>query len=44
MRSSHEGVIVRPIGSSLVMCPPLVITEGQIDRIVDAIGDRCSRD
>jgi adenosylmethionine-8-amino-7-oxononanoate aminotransferase len=38
-----EGVIVRPIGSSLVMCPPLVITESQIDRIVDALAAVLSR-
>jgi adenosylmethionine-8-amino-7-oxononanoate aminotransferase len=38
-----EGVIVRPIGSSLVMCPPLVITESQIDRIVDALATVLSR-
>jgi adenosylmethionine-8-amino-7-oxononanoate aminotransferase len=38
-----EGVIVRPIGSSLVMCPPLVITESQIDRIIDALAAVLSR-
>jgi adenosylmethionine-8-amino-7-oxononanoate aminotransferase len=30
-----RGVIVRPLGTALAMCPPLVITDEQIDRIVD---------
>lgn len=38
-----EGVIVRPLGNSLVMCPPLVITESQVDRIVDALATVLSR-
>jgi len=32
-----EGVIVRPLGSALAMCPPLVTTDEQVDRIVDAL-------
>jgi adenosylmethionine-8-amino-7-oxononanoate aminotransferase len=32
------GVILRPLGNALVMCPPLVITDDEIDRIVDAVG------
>lgn len=32
------GVIVRPLpGNSLALCPPLVITEEQIDRVVDTM-------
>ena len=32
------GVITRAIGDhSLTFCPPLVITDAQIDRIVDAL-------
>lgn len=35
-----QGVIVRPIpGNSLSMCPPLVITDEQIGRIVDVLAD-----
>ena len=35
-----KGVIVRPIPPNhLSMCPPLVITDGEIDRMVEAIGD-----
>jgi adenosylmethionine-8-amino-7-oxononanoate aminotransferase len=34
------GVIVRPIPPNhLAMCPPLVITDAQIDRMVEAIGE-----
>jgi adenosylmethionine-8-amino-7-oxononanoate aminotransferase len=33
-----EGVIVRPVpGNSLAVCPPLVITDGEMDRVVDAV-------
>lgn len=38
-----HGVIVRPIGNNLVMCPPLVITESQVDRMVDALAAVLSR-
>jgi 4-aminobutyrate---pyruvate transaminase len=32
------GVIVRPLpGNALAMCPPLVITDEQIDRLVDTM-------
>jgi adenosylmethionine-8-amino-7-oxononanoate aminotransferase len=32
-----EGVIVRPLGTALAMCPPLVVTDDQIDRVVDGL-------
>lgn len=32
----EEGVISRAIGDTLALCPPLVITEGQIDELFDA--------
>lgn len=38
-----HGVIVRPLGNSLVMCPPLVITDSQMDRVVDALAAVLSR-
>lgn len=38
-----EGVIVRPLGNALAMCPPLVITDAQIDRMVDALAAVLSR-
>lgn len=35
-----KGVIIRPIPPShFTLCPPFVITDEQIDRIVDAIGE-----
>ncbi len=36
----NRGVIARPIGADiLAFCPPLVITDDQIDQIVDAVRD-----
>ncbi len=37
------GVIVRPIGTSLAMCPPLMIPDFQVDRIVDVLAAVLSR-
>ena len=31
------GVIVRPIGTALAMCPPLVISDAEIDRVIDTL-------
>jgi len=31
------GVILRPIGTALAMCPPLMIPDREIDRIVDVL-------
>ena len=33
------GVIVRPIGTALAMCPPLVISDAEIDRLIDTMAD-----
>ena len=33
----EQGVIVRPIGKSLAFCPPLVITDDQIDTCIDVL-------
>ena len=38
-----EGAVVRPLGKALAMCPPLVITDAQIDRMVDALASVLSR-
>ncbi|MEM9134464.1 MAG: aminotransferase class III-fold pyridoxal phosphate-dependent enzyme [Actinomycetota bacterium] len=35
----ERGVIPRPIGDSLAFCPPLVITDEQIDTCVDVLAD-----
>ncbi len=34
-----KGVIVRPLGNSLAMCPPLVMTDDEVDRVVDVLAD-----
>jgi putrescine aminotransferase len=34
-----KGVIVRPLGNALAMCPPLVISDSQIDKTVDALAE-----
>ncbi len=31
----EQGIIVRPIGSTIMLCPPLIITEPEIDFLVD---------
>ena len=35
-RALDEGVIVRPMADCIGFCPPLVCTEEQVDRLVDA--------
>ena len=32
-----NGVIVRPIGTALAICPPLVITDDEVGRIIDTM-------
>jgi putrescine aminotransferase len=36
-RMLDEGVIVRPLPPYLLMCPPLVITDEQIDQMIEAM-------
>ena len=31
----EQGIIVRPIGSTIMLCPPLIIAEPEIDLLVD---------
>ena len=33
------GVIVRPIGTAVAMCPPLVISDAEIDRLIDTMAE-----
>ena len=33
----EQGVIARPLADSLAICPPLVMTDEQVDRVVDAL-------
>lgn len=35
----ERGVIMRPLGASLAMCPPLVITDDQIDTMMDVLAE-----
>ncbi len=35
----RRGVVVRPIETALAMCPPLVITDNEIGRIIDTMAD-----
>jgi 4-aminobutyrate---pyruvate transaminase len=38
-RAQHHGLIVRAVaGSCIAICPPLVITEPQIDELIEALG------
>jgi adenosylmethionine-8-amino-7-oxononanoate aminotransferase len=32
-----EGVMVRLGGNNILMSPPLIITEGEVDRVLDAL-------
>jgi beta-alanine--pyruvate transaminase len=38
-RCYEKGAWVRPIGDSLVLSPPLIISEAEIKRIFDIIGE-----
>lgn len=33
----EQGAIVRPMAGSLGFCPPMVMTEDQVDQVVDAV-------
>lgn len=39
MHCYHHGVMVRPAAENIVVCPPYIVTEAQIDQIVSVIGD-----
>jgi adenosylmethionine-8-amino-7-oxononanoate aminotransferase len=32
-----RGVILRPVGDTLVFCPPLIIIRSEIDQMLDAV-------
>lgn len=42
-RIRAAGVIVRATGQKLVLSPPLVIAEDDLDRVVDVIGSELAR-
>ncbi len=35
----HNGVLVRPAGDVVVICPPYIVEKAHIDRIVNVVGD-----
>ena len=35
----HHGVMVRPAAENIVVCPPYIVTDAQIDQIVSVIAD-----
>ncbi len=37
-RAEAHGLIVRPLGNTLAFCPPLVITEAELDEVFDRFG------
>jgi 4-aminobutyrate--pyruvate transaminase len=37
-RAEHHGLIVRNIGDSIAFCPPLVITDAQVDELFTKFG------
>jgi 4-aminobutyrate--pyruvate transaminase len=37
-RGHHHGIILRAMGDSIAFCPPLVITENEIDMMLDRFG------
>jgi len=36
--AQEEGLIVRALGDTLAICPPLIIDDGEIDRLFDRLG------
>ena len=39
MHCYHHGVMVRPAAENIVVCPPYIVTEAQIDQIVSVVAD-----
>ncbi|MCM2435768.1 aminotransferase [Agrobacterium rosae] len=38
-RARDKGLILRPQGQAIVFCPPFVVTEAQVDEMVDTVCD-----
>ena len=38
-----NGVMVRPVGTKIILSPPLVIQQAQADAIVDALAEGLSK-
>ncbi len=41
--AQEEGLIVRAVGDSLAVCPPLIITDAEIDQLFDRMGAALDR-
>jgi 4-aminobutyrate---pyruvate transaminase len=41
--SQQEGLILRAMGDSVALCPPLVITEAEIGEMFDALARALDR-
>ena len=39
MNCFHQGVLVRPAGENIVICPPYIVEKEHIDRIVNVVAD-----
>jgi beta-alanine--pyruvate transaminase len=39
----HHGVLVRPAGENIVLCPPYIVQAGQIEQIVDCVAQAIRR-
>jgi 4-aminobutyrate--pyruvate transaminase len=37
-RTEAHGLIVRAIGDTIAICPPMIIEEAQIDKLLDRLG------
>ncbi len=37
MNCFHQGVLVRPAGDNLVLCPPFIVQSAEIDRMVEVL-------
>jgi len=41
--AQEEGLIVRAIGDVLAICPPLIISDDEIDQLFDRVGAALDR-
>jgi beta-alanine--pyruvate transaminase len=39
MTCFHNGVLVRPAGENIVLCPPFIVEKEHIDRMVNVVAD-----
>ena len=41
--AQEEGLITRAIGDTLALCPPLIISDDEIDQVFDRLGAALDR-